>query len=70
LKKPITKNGSLNIILSHASLQKLSESKPSADMFEYGVLLVCCMKASMNVRRSNAFFATGGGNGVYKAPLR
>jgi hypothetical protein len=24
----------------------------------------------MNVRRSNAFFATGGGNGVNKAPLR
>jgi hypothetical protein len=28
------------------------------------------IKVLMNVRRSNAFFATGGGKGVYKAPLR
>ncbi len=28
------------------------------------------IKVSMNVRRSNHFFATWGGKGVYKAPLR
>ncbi|CAM6046137.1 unnamed protein product [Sphagnum compactum] len=28
------------------------------------------IKVSMNVRRSNDFFAAGGGKGVYKAPLR
>jgi len=28
------------------------------------------IKVLMNVRRGNAFFATGGGNGVYRAPLR
>jgi hypothetical protein len=29
-----------------------------------------CIKVLMNVRGSNAFFASGGGNVVYKAPLR
>ncbi len=43
---------------------------PSTSSNPSGLVEPGPIKVSMNVRRSNDFFAAGGGKGVYKAPLR